>query len=271
MDVTTGVEKASLSWDKVSGYEDLKGYAIERSSDGGKKWKGVGGVTADKNSFTDESAPAGQVDYRVSSLRADGLVNGKPADPCKDDEGSLVSSAKHPDSNLQYATAGGNIQAAPTPTQGGSDGGSGAARSGSGDGGSGGSGGIGAPPAPSGDSSSPEAQEELPGVGAPPAPSGPEPDSFYGEDLEFREELNYGDQEAVGPGPEGTNPDEVVIDENLATGESESFLNLERAAVPIAVGLLLIALGLHLRRWMNAPVTVGANGGSVNGGPPEGD
>lgn len=280
LNVSTGIETASVKWSEVTAFDDLKGYAVERKVGNGS-WEGVELIARGTHSYADSEVPSGNVQYRVSSLRADGFADDgrtKPATPCEDDSGPTLSSAHNPDRNLRYAAASGTVQAAPSPNQGsGGESGGGGSGDGSGGGAQGpnANGSVDAPPAPRADSSPNDADEDspdLPGVGAPPAPSGQEPESFYGEDFNFNEQLDYGNQDPVAP---PTNPDdEVVIDRDLAAGEGVGrFLDFERMAVPFAVGLLLIALGLHLRRWMNVPVPAGAGEGTdeMDGGPPQED
>lgn len=72
----------------------------------------------------------------------------------------------------------------------------------------------------------------------------------------FRSELDYtgGDQQAGAPAAEG---DEVML--SSPSGGGGSFLGVlgdrERVAVPLASGLLVTAIGLHLRRWLRVPLS----------------
>jgi hypothetical protein len=72
----------------------------------------------------------------------------------------------------------------------------------------------------------------------------------------FRETLDYGDAEAVASGQRGQGGDrgEVLLSVP-GMGALTGGMDDSRFAVPIAGGLLMTAIGLHLWRWLKLPVT----------------
>lgn len=75
----------------------------------------------------------------------------------------------------------------------------------------------------------------------------------------FRGELDFGEDEGegTGSGTRGEDADEVIL--SSPAGGGGSFLGVggddaQRIAIPIAGGLLLTAIGLHLWRWLKVPL-----------------
>lgn len=87
-------------------------------------------------------------------------------------------------------------------------------------------------------------------------PAGARIPELSGPDDVFRGALDYsgGDQQTGAAATEG---DEVVL--SSPSGGGGSFLGAlgdrERVAVPLASGLLVTAIGLHLRRWLRVPLS----------------
>lgn len=78
-----------LSWNRTT-QPDHAGYAIERSRNGGPFLQIIQ-LDASTGSYIDAGLSAGGYDYRVLSLRPDGVVNGTPAAPCADTEPDLAT------------------------------------------------------------------------------------------------------------------------------------------------------------------------------------
>lgn len=263
MSVEGGQATAEVSWQAVD-HPDVTGYRVQRDSGGG--WTTLATVGAGTTSYTDDAAPAGDVTYRIITLGADGVVDDRAVSSCDEDSGRDLSSLANSDGSARFVAASGSVQPAPTPTpsptesddggpadggsttvsaeQGGQTGstGSGGGSQDSGSGGSDDSDPVSAPEQPSGQSSDQQ-------------PTPTDEPSYYGEDEQFGEELDYEGVEGVEGVPSETatpsEPDEVVINEAASDGIVERF-QPERVATPIAGGLLLIAFALHLRAWMNA-------------------
>ncbi len=76
-------------------------------------------------------------------------------------------------------------------------------------------------------------------------------ESYYGDGEEFSEELDFdglGSVEAAGP----TTETKVVRVPGALQSILGEELDMRRLALPIAAGLIMVALALHLRRWMRA-------------------
>jgi hypothetical protein len=71
---------------------DVVGYQIERAS-GDSDWSTVAEVGARDTIARDNTVFAGTRSYRVTALRPDGFVSGKPAAPCADQDRDLKSSS----------------------------------------------------------------------------------------------------------------------------------------------------------------------------------
>ncbi len=82
---------------------------------------------------------------------------------------------------------------------------------------------------------------------------------YYGEDQPYSDTLSYGDAPVVAGRPAAA-PSPSAPATATATGDAlaagvvdpfgEQSLELGRILRPVAVGLLLVAIGLHLRRWL---------------------
>ena len=291
--VTPGTEAADVTWGAAPD-GDVAGYRVERRASGGS-WKVVGTTGAGARGLADADAPAGSVEYRVSTLRGDGLVGGAPADPCADTEPDLATPSA-PVATTVRAPAGSTsdgptspARPTPTPSSGsgsgsGGDGDDGSAATGGDGSGSGGdgtgddvvaddSGGDAQPGADDTASDGGSAPARRPGnrVAPPTAvgtvtnpsvtvPDAPRADSplvatggerYYGEGEEFSEEMDFGDLGAVEALPE----DAVTTETRVirVPGALQSVLGeelaLNRVLAPVAGGLIMLAFGLHLRRW----------------------
>jgi hypothetical protein len=256
--------EAELSWTRVAA-PDAR-YRVERRPAGATAWTVVATLPASVERYIDSPVDPGRWDYRVVATRGDGLVDGVPVGPCVDTEPDVTA-----------ATAARTVTVAPgpepapraqptvdpsspgtTPTPGGTPGEPSAQPSPSagagGSGGTRGSGGasvrIAPPPAPTRSASGARAPEIARPSGPDRGSSGPR---FFGEGEEFSEAIDYCDVEEVA-GEDGTARAAGRLVERFLPGRGAAFaeLVLDRRAllVPLASGLVLIAAGLHLRRWM---------------------
>lgn len=295
------VTSAEIDWTPASA-PDLVGQVVQRRLDGGS-WQAVAELGTGVASWTDGDAPAGAVQYRVSSSRPDGVVNGSPATPCQDTAPDLVAwssaasttvteapdpsespttpSRPRPtpsDDDGQPSTGDGGSE---EPTDGGTDGDGGSGDGGTGgDGGSDGDGGeptdggTGEPtdqPTTSGPVTRRAGDRVAPPSASDPAarpqvalPSLPRDDPSEGEDREddelyygeggpFSEELDFGGLGEPEAGPEDFGPETQVV---RIPGALQSVLGTElevkRIVEPLALGMLLLTVALHLRRWTHA-------------------
>lgn len=286
--VTPGTEQATVSWSAAAN-PDVVGYRVERRTGGG--WQSVAQVGAGTRTVTDDDVAAGDVEYRVSTLRGDGLADGAPAAPCADTDPDLATASAPVATTVRApATAPGSSTDGPTrptpsssPSDDGSTGGTtddgGAGGSGDGDGGTTGDGTEApsdggataaddgttddgaaaparrpgnrvAPPTALGTTSRPSVSVPSgPGADAPQvADEGPE--RYYGDGQAFSEEIDFGDLGAVEAGDDRITTRTRVV---RVPGALQSILGeelaLERVLVPVAGGLIMLAFGLHLRRW----------------------
>ncbi|MDX1511918.1 MAG: hypothetical protein R3249_11265 [Nitriliruptorales bacterium] len=86
-------------------------------------------------------------------------------------------------------------------------------------------------------------------------PERPAPQTrYYGDDLGFSEELDFGaieevtDGEQVLPDDPFDDDSEFALDVEVPT--TTTILDEEAVVKPVAIGLLLLTLGMHIRRWM---------------------
>lgn len=295
--VTPGTGEAEIIWDGASD-PDVVGYRVERRAAGGS-WTSVGQAAPSARAFTDDDVAAGDVEYRVVTLKGDGLVNGAPAQPCTDPDADLATpSAAVPTTVRSSSSASGDDPTEPSPSPSSSDGdGSGDGASGgdgSGDGGgdgsgdgsgdgagggsvdgdgtNGGSDGDGDQTGVAGEQTEGSSAGDRPSAGSRVAPptalgttTGPNvdvsepasPDSpqvaedretFYGEGMEFSEELDFSELGEVDALGDTTVERRIRVPGGLQSVLGEE-LDLERLLVPLAAGLILLAFALHLRRW----------------------
>lgn len=276
VEVDPGTARVTIDWSPAP-EPDVVGYTVHRREGSSGSWQTVAEVGQDATSATDREAPAGRVEYRVTTFRGDGL----------DDEGDALAACRDEDPDLHAAAApvATTVVAASTdPTEGGSSPSPG--RSSPGDGAStdpdreGGSttedddgtdggersteddDGEAASPDPSPNRRAPSPSVEnddarpdvsVPQVEGPSTPSGTDEESFYGEDEEFSEELDFGDlgSAQAGDDVEGSVALDVPGGMQGVLGER---LVLDRVLKPVAGGMILLAFALHLRRWVRETV-----------------
>lgn len=259
-DVTAGggADGATIAWRPPS-TPDLTGFAVQRRADG--RWRTVATLGAGATSHRDAAAPAGEeVAYRVQSLRGDGLSGeGRPLLPCADTE---------PDLRASSAAATAAIPAAAPDAEGSDQDPGRDAPAGSGDQ----AGGDGAAPAagPAGadaDGAGTDGEREVaappptrPAAGdssAPPSQAAPEVASPGGRDAGaeegFSRELDYEGAEIVTPAPDRVTAPRTRRVPGGVSVFVRRHLDLERVVAPVAGGVLLLAVALRLRRWLNAP------------------
>ena len=281
--VTDEPGAADLRWDAAT-EPDISGNRIERSVVGGD-WQPVVTVGGSQTSYTDDVA-AGDYRYRIVTLRPDGQVGGQPAAPCTDSGQDLetisgtrsvtVPPAPSPSPSTTttsqqsstgtdaQATSDPNASASPSPstdptaTSDTSTSSAPAAGDSSSTDTSGGSTSpqprqrVAPPPAAHRDTQESAAAPALPVEQR--ASSKPR---YYGDDQGYSDKLDYGDAPVVAPQASPTaspTATTTATEDALAAGSVDPFAeqspDLGRILRPVAVGLLLVAIGLHLRRWM---------------------
>lgn len=244
-------QDVAVRWSRVP-EPDIVAYRVERRTDDGS-WREAGRTGGEADRFVDRDRAAGTYDYRIVSIRPDGAGGSHAAasEPTRarvsamrrspdGDAGSPDGSAGPPDPAAAGDDAAGRR---------GDEAGDAGADDAAGDAGASGSSGGRASAPTLGSSSAPRPRGPL---DAPPVPdvaaSGPE---FYGEDEAFSERLDFGDArpvagETVGAGDE---TELVRVPGGMATS-LQRVLDPQRLLMPAAGGLLLIAVGLHLRQWL---------------------
>lgn len=291
---------AKVTW-TAAGEPDVAAYRVQRRPAGGS-WGTVTETAATATSVVDTTVAPGDVEYRVASLRGDGVVGGRSVAPCADDEPDLVR-ASAPVSTTIAAPPSEDpddepaAPSRPTPTTDTTGGGSGDGAGGTGDGTSGTGDGTGdgsvtddgaeepggddvadgevggvateagtgtsrrsgsriAPPSTVGVLDVPEVGEGIPAADEPQVagdPQGSREESYYGEDLPFSDELDFGALGEVNPLPEGASPtaERTVRVPGALQSILGRELDLQRILGPIGAGLIMLAIGLHLRRWLH--------------------
>ena len=288
--VTAGVREATVQWHAPAD-PDVVGYTVDRRRDGGT-WQQVADVAPGTRSLTDEGVAAGQVAYRVVTLRGDGLTGGQPAAPCTDDDPDLATPSAPVTTTVRApATApsspgpgdGPTAPSGPSPSGTPSDGGDGGTTTpdgGSTDGGAAeeeaptdGEEGSDAPTRDAGSRVAPPSRLDTvtaPDVDVPGTPAADDPqvaaeeERYYGEGQGYSEELDFGDVQAPDDPGDVRDPDDLgqvdALGEGPATtrvlrvpGALQAVLGeelaLDRVLAPAAAGMILLAFGLHLRRW----------------------
>lgn len=259
--VTPGVEQATVTWGAAPD-PDVAGYRVHRRAGDGA-WQAVGELGPDARSLDDADVEAGEVAYRVATLRGDGLVAGAPAAPCTDTEPDLVT-ASAPVSTTVRPTSSSSPTATPRPSP-----------STPPDDGDGDDATEGATAPDGGDDGEPdEATDEQaapvrrpgnrvasptavgtgggPRVDVPDDPDAAEPqvassrETFYGEGEGFSEQLDFdglGTVDALGDRAR------VMRVPGALQGVLGEELALQRILAPVSGGMIMLACGLHLRRW----------------------
>lgn len=224
--VTTGVERATIEWSPAP-EPDVTGYRIVRGDADDPDWETV--VGPDVTTVEDADAPAGKHEYRVATLRADGLVEGEPVKPCTDDGQDLqTASAAVPatvdapatesetpsesESATESETATETTSPEPTRT-----------------------------PTPT-----PEDEPEPEPEPVPAETTNPEPTEVESTDPEYDEQLDFS---GVGPSSPDDDPDGGAVALDVPGGSSEMDELLGPILRPIAGGMILLVFALHLRRW----------------------
>lgn len=266
-DLTVAVEDRDvlLSW-RPAAHDDLHSQRVERRSDGGA-WTTIATLGATATSFRDDDLAPGQHDYRVTTVRPDGFVDGAPAQACEDNGADLTASSAvwtasigddggsaAPDPSSSDPGTGGRDPS--TGSTGGSiDGSTDGDTTGNGDGTAGGdSGSRNAPSSSSArtriaNSGGSNGGLELPSVGT--SQSAPTNRArYFGEGEGFDESLDYAGVDAVTADEEARYALEHVPGGVIEVFDRE--LDLEHILRPVASGLVLIAIALHLRRWNRA-------------------
>lgn len=273
--------EARLTWSPRSTSPDVW-LQVERRSADSSRWELVRTLPGTASAYTDRDVPAGTYDYRVVATRGDGMVEGRPVPACSDTEADLVAAsaarrvavapapAPSPtSSSTEGTTSGGTTFGEPPPDGGGRDGTTtdgehpttgdttGDTAAGDHDGADGATAGgdrttaaprtgrtrIAAPPP----ARRPDMNFRAPQIAAPRAAE----DTAFGEDGPFSEEIDYGDREAIAADP--SEPGQAFLERVVPGGwasVTELDLDLRRILSSVATGLLLMASGLHLRRWM---------------------
>jgi hypothetical protein len=257
---TVSDQTVRLAW-RAAPEPDISGYRVERCEgvcDGNGRWQAEGAVAASATSFNHAPSP-GEHSYRVVTVRDGG-----------DDGDGTIETVSSP----VVAT----VQAPSATTS--SNGGSGTGSRGTGDAPGAAPSDTGAPrsgdlpdlaagDAPERRASDHDARSARGGTRAAPPPSVALDRSALGipelpglGDI-FRGELDYSgaDRDAAG-GPDDARPageegDEVLLSAPGSGSFMGQLTDPDRVAVPIAGGLLMTAIGLHLWRWLRFPLTVG--------------
>lgn len=287
---TQGNGFGEVTW-KRSKTPDVRGYRVERMASG-TGWNTIAEVGASEDGIRDTAVSDGTYRYRVVALRPDGIVNGNPVAPCTDTGLDYEATSSEATMKYQAApTPSPTPTTAPSPGSSPSDGPSSnpssnpsSSPSGGGQGGTTGQP-TGSPSEPSDNGSDPATTDDTANgpngtatsrpsrsrtVGAPPAAhrqtdtrvtlpglvpgAEPPPETYYGEDGGVGE-LDYAGADAI-PGQEiiGYDADGQPI-YRLVPGamQNSSLTSLDGGKMrAIAMGLLLVVLALHSRRWIQA-------------------
>lgn len=256
------VGNVNVSWNAVSG-QGVFGITVSRKANGATSFTPLLStpLPTSATSFVDTTVKAEDlpVAYAVTVFRHDGKVNGAWAQACDDTSTTLQQSFTS--GTFSIATADGQV-VAPSPSPTGSptpsEGPSGNPTT--------------QPTTPTGprqppdrglaggdqgsDDEEPPDQPtiDLPDRPAPPPPSAPR---YYGDNLGFDELLDFGDQPPI-TAPTTPGGDDMAFDsgdEGIAVDvetASDGGIDTEALLEPFALGLLLLSLAMHVRRWMNA-------------------
>lgn len=287
--VTAGTETATISW-TLAGHPDITGHHIQRRAAGGD-WATVGTVAGSATSWTDSDAPAGDLEYRVATMRGDGAAaDGSPVAPCSDTGTDLATFSDAVPTTVRAAQAsgdsGGGSTSGPSrprpttqsPDADGGDTGGESPSEGASDGDSAPDGGAGAedptdpeaseaprverragsrvaPPAPIEQSMRGDVTVPRTEVSSPDAPRVAE-ERYYGEDDEFSEDLPFAEAAGSGSGPAPTTETRTIRVPGALQSVLGEEVDLARVIQPIAGGLLLLTIALHLRRWIREGATV---------------
>ncbi len=279
--VTANGTTPTVSWTS-SPTPDVTGYRVERSSGG--TWTEIAAVGPTVTSARDVTLASGTYRYRVVALRADGRsASGEWLGPCKDTGRDLATASAPREITLRSAsgssggsssgsggestgsgstgTSGGSGSTgstggqagATTPTSGGAEA-TGAGETGETAGETTGSSAGSTAQAGSGPrtqvAAPPSASRGGPNLSAPRLPDQPgaPAETYYGEDDGFTDELDYGEVDPVTGLPIAGGSQTIRIPGGMETFFT-STLDQERVLKPIAGGLILVTLALHLRRW----------------------
>lgn len=267
-------DRALLHWEPLRAAPDVR-LLLERRRASGATWATVADLDGDTTGFVDRGLAPGRYDYRLTAYRGDGLIDGAPAGPCTDrspdvtassptrrveivattaaptaeDEGDAgADPSEDPESE---PTAGSDPAAGDSPDEPQDDpeGGAGAADPETG-------GATGSADQPAGDPTRTHVAAPPPPtgrgaqVGAPPIAVPSPEEEYFGEDDPYSEELPFAasepDEQAASSAPPGgvmeVFPASIRAITRMVPDE-------RRILVPIAAGLLLVCLALHLRRW----------------------
>lgn len=279
------VGEATVSW-KPAADPDVAGYRVQRR-DGGS-WNTVATRPASARSLADTDVSPGEVEYRVLTLKGDGRVDGETVAPCADTEPDLSTAsaavrttvpkppsqaASTPSSDPSGtptrpdAPSDGDGSASPTDRPDATDGDGATEDAGEaapGDPDDDPDGADEAQPAPRRSSrrvAPPTAVDvgsrpdvtvaDVPGTDNPRVAD--ERETYYGDGEEFSEELDFDGLGEVQAAPPTVETRTVRVPGALQGVLGEE-LDARRLALPIAGGLIMVALALHLRRWMRAGV-----------------
>jgi hypothetical protein len=260
-------QQVSVEWGRGA-EPDLAGYRIERASGSGG-WSNRAQLGASSTAFADEPGP-GSYRYRVVALRPDGKggtyevtsreVSVTVAEPPRSDasqggDGNGAGAGSHATNGTR-----GDQDGAPFEDETSEDGADLAENDGTdetADAGSSGGNGVGAA---GGSGSRSSASSQRRGTQAPSfnlnrrganTPALPWDDPEY-----FQEELSYDAPETADPSERQTrsSDDGEVLLSIPGAGAFGGGTDGNRAAIPIAGGLLMTAMGLHLWRWLKVPL-----------------
>lgn len=267
---------AHLSWTPPSSAGDLS-LRVERRPEGASGWNAVATLSGTATSYSDQAVTAGTWEYRVVTTRGDGFVSGRPVAACTDTEpdhaapsefrtvvvapGPTRTRTSSTDdgstgSDSDGTAAGPSEQGGTTsPTADGSESES-ADDPAAGDGGThdGTAAGSGSSGPRTRVAAPPPARRSSNTVSAPEIARPQHRETYYGEGDEYSDSLDYGDVDPmVTPSAEDG---EVTAMGRWVPGGTETITTLRlderQVLLPIATGLLLLALGLHVRRWMRS-------------------
>ena len=264
---------AHLSWAPPADAGDVR-LVVERRPEGASSWDSIATLAGSATTYTDSGVTAGTWDYRVVSQRGDGFRGGRPVAACTDTEADHTAAstpsravvAPGPEPTPSPTSTGGtgdgtddgtapgpSEQDGPTPAGDeptGAEDAPGDAEgddAGTTDGGSSGRTRVAAPP-PARRSTS---QVQAPAI----ARARDEGPSYYGEGDAYSDELDYGDAAPM-VAESATEADQTSALGRLVPGGTETITRLRlderQVLLPIAAGLLLLASGMHVRRWMRS-------------------
>ena len=267
-DVTATVTggQVEVSW-RGAPQPDVTGYTVQRRQDFTGSWDTVTEVGAQTTTVVDGDAPTGNTQYRVATFRGDGFDSNAPVAACTDAQRDLVAAASPVTVQVPEPSSSPSDGGSASPgsddsddSGGGSSGSPNDGADGEGDG-AGGEGDGGDEDASSG-SPQPSPRRRAPATsvqsGSAPtvsvpdvsSPSGrPAPDETHDGDGEgFSEELDFGELQGES---RASGDDEVAgtVSLDVPGGGSDTELALRRVLVPVAGGMIMLAFGLHLRRW----------------------